>query len=169
MMIICFIGQKCHTDAQRRVHKILPLCEFWFSGYLTFVWCHVLHTGYFVSLTSVHYCYIIKELNDIQNNLLALHIKILQPRKLGGALFVLVSIYQMVQEVGPVLLLFFFRIWTSAKPRPIPNYIWQSLGPQLVCINVYAKFHHNNPINSRDKAIFTFFRIWNSASGLDRW
>ena len=57
----------------------------------------------------------------------------------------------------------FFRIWTSAKPRPIPNTIWQSHWLHLVNINVYAKFYHNILHSSRDRAIFTFFRIWSSA------
>ena len=65
---------------------------------------------------------------------------------------------------------FFFRIWTSAKPRPIPNDIWQSLGLQLVNINVYAKFHHNIPLSSRDKAISTFseFSEFGARQSLDR-
>ena len=42
----------------------------------------------------------------------------------------------------------FYRIWTSAKPRQIPNVIWQSHGLQLVNTNVYAKFHHNIPLSS---------------------
>ena len=50
----------------------------------------------------------------------------------------------------------FFRIWTSAKARPITNGIWQSLGLDLVNINVYAKFHHNIPLGRRDRTIFTF-------------
>ena len=28
--------------------------------------------------------------------------------------------------------------------------------------NVYAKFHHNIPLSSRERAIFTFYRIWSS-------
>ena len=47
----------------------------------------------------------------------------------------------------------FFRIWTSAKPRPILN----------TNINVYLKFHYNILYSSRDRAIFHFFRIWSSA------
>ena len=39
----------------------------------------------------------------------------------------------------------FFRIWTLATPRPIPNNIWQSLGLHLVNINAYAKFYQNTP------------------------
>ena len=37
----------------------------------------------------------------------------------------------------------FFRIWTSATPRPIPNDNLQSLGLHLVNINAYAKFYQN--------------------------
>ena len=62
-----------------------------------------------------------------------------------------IKIFKKFQEIGPVSL--FFRIWTSAAPRPIPNDILQSLGLHLVNINVYAKFHHNSPLSS---AIFTF-------------
>ena len=34
--------------------------------------------------------------------------------------------------------------------------ISQSLGPDLVNINVYAKVNQNIPLSSRDRAIFTF-------------
>ena len=34
--------------------------------------------------------------------------------------------------------------------------ILQSLGLDLVNINVYAEFYHNIPLSSKDKAIFTF-------------
>ena len=50
----------------------------------------------------------------------------------------------------------FFRIWSSAKPRPTKNVISQSLGLDLVNINVYAKVYQNIPLSSRDRAIFTF-------------
>ena len=53
-----------------------------------------------------------------------------------------------------------FRIWNSAKTQPISNVIWQTHGVHLVNINVYAKFHYNIPLSSRD---VTFFRIWSSA------
>ena len=36
------------------------------------------------------------------------------------------------------------------------NVISQSLGLELVNINVYAKVYQNSPLNSRDKAFFTF-------------
>ena len=50
----------------------------------------------------------------------------------------------------------FFRIWSSAKPRPMKNVISQSLGLDLVNINVYATVYQNIPLSLRDRAIFTF-------------
>ena len=51
-------------------------------------------------------------------------------------------------------------IITSAKfyqkPRPNRNDISQSLGLDLININVYAEVYQNIPLGSRDKAIFTF-------------
>ena len=52
----------------------------------------------------------------------------------------------------------FFRIWSSAKPRLIKNVSSQSLGLDLVNINVYAKVYQNIPLSLRD-----FFRICYSA------
>ena len=72
-----------------------------------------------------------------------------------------IKIYQNSQGIGSVSLV--FRIWTSAKPRPIPNIIWQSHWLHLFNINVYAKFHHNILDSSRDRVIFTFLSIWNLA------
>ena len=43
------------------------------------------------------------------------------------------------------------------------NVTLQSLGLDLVNINVYAKVYQNIPLSSRDRAICTFFRIWRSA------
>ena len=43
------------------------------------------------------------------------------------------------------------------------NVILQSLGLDLVNINVCANVYQNIPLSSRDRAIFTFFRIWRSA------
>ena len=37
------------------------------------------------------------------------------------------------------------------------NVISQSLGPDLVNINVYATVHQNIPLSLRDRAIFIFF------------
>ena len=51
----------------------------------------------------------------------------------------------------------FFRIWTSATPRPISNDIWQSLGLHLVNINAYAKFYQNIPNGLRVIDIFRHF------------
>ena len=64
-----------------------------------------------------------------------------------------ITIFHSVQEIGHF---HFFRIWSSAKPRPKKNVISQSLGLDLVNINVYAKDYQNIPLSSRDRAIFTF-------------
>ena len=53
----------------------------------------------------------------------------------------------------------FFRIWSSAKPRLMKNVISQSLGLDLVNINVYTKVYQNIPLSSRDRAIFTFLEF----------
>ena len=110
----------------------------------------------------------------------------------------------------------FFRIWRSAKPRPMISVILQFLGLDLFNIklsakfyqnipnglrvnfhcfqnlnlgktstnpkchltiswatscqytNVYAKFHHNVPLSSRERAIFTFSGF-GARQNLDRW
>ena len=54
---------------------------------------------------------------------------------------------------------YLFRIWSSAKPRPMENVITHSLGLDLVNINVYAKVYQNIPLSSRDRAIFTFSEL----------
>ena len=59
-----------------------------------------------------------------------------------------ITIFHSVQEPG--LFSFFFRIWISAKPRPMKNVFSQSLGLDLVNINVYAKVYQNIPLSSRD-------------------
>ena len=64
-----------------------------------------------------------------------------------GRGFVEVQILKKKSENGHFHF-FFFRIWTSAKPRPMTNGILQSLGLDLVNINVCAKFHHNIPFSS---------------------
>ena len=46
-----------------------------------------------------------------------------------------ITIFHSVQEIAP---LSFFRIWSSAKPRPVKSVISQSLGLDLVNINVYV-------------------------------
>ena len=65
-----------------------------------------------------------------------------------------IKIFHSVQEIDPFAL--FFRIWNSAKTRSMKNDISQSLGLDLVNMNVYAGVYQNIPLNSRDKAIFTF-------------
>ena len=49
-----------------------------------------------------------------------------------------ITIFFTVLEIGPFSL---FRICSSAKPRPIKNVISQSLGLDLVNINVNAKVY----------------------------
>ena len=61
----------------------------------------------------------------------------------------------------------FFRIWTPAKPRPMTNDIWQSIGLDLVTINVYAIFQ-NIPHCSRDWTSYTFLEVGTRQSH-DRW
>ena len=48
----------------------------------------------------------------------------------------------------------FFRIWSSAKPRPMKNIILQSLVLDLINIYVYATVYQNIPLSLRDRAIF---------------
>ena len=50
----------------------------------------------------------------------------------------------------------FFRIWRSAKPRPMINVILQFLELDLVNINVSAKFYQNIPNSLRVKFHFFF-------------
>ena len=50
--------------------------------------------------------------------------------------------------------LHFFRIWSSAKPRPTLNVILQPLELDLVNINVYAKVYQNIPNGLRAVGIF---------------
>ena len=66
-----------------------------------------------------------------------------------------IKIFHSVQEIG--LFSFFFRIWTSATPRSIPNDSWQSFGLCLVNINAYAKFYQNIPNGLRVIDIFRHF------------
>ena len=64
-----------------------------------------------------------------------------------------IIIFHSVQEIGPFSL---FQNLELAKPRPMKNVISQSLGLDLVNINVYAKVYQNIPLSLRDRAIFTF-------------
>ena len=49
---------------------------------------------------------------------------------------------------------------TSTNPKCHLTISWAT---SCQYTNVYAKFHHNIRLSSRDRAIFTFFRIWSSA------
>ena len=51
--------------------------------------------------------------------------------------------------------------------RPMKNVILQSLGQDLVNINVYAKVYQNIPLNLRGKAIFSFSEF-GAPQSLDR-
>ena len=64
-----------------------------------------------------------------------------------------ITIFYSVQEIGPFSL---FQNLELGKARPMKNVISQSLGLDLVNINVYAKVYQNIPLSSRDRAIFTF-------------
>ena len=125
-----------------------------------------------------------------------------------------IKIFHSVQEIEPFSLC--FRIWRSAKPRPMTNVILQFLGLDLFNIKLsakfyenipnglrvnfhffiqnlnlgktstnpkchltiswatfcqytiaYARFHHNIPLSSRDRAIFTFSEF-GARQNLDR-
>ena len=64
-----------------------------------------------------------------------------------------IIIFRSVQEIGPFSL---FQNLELGKARPMKNVISQSLGLDLVNINVYAKVYHNIPLSSTDRASFTF-------------
>ena len=71
-----------------------------------------------------------------------------------------ITIYHSVQEIGPFSLfqnLELGKVLTDEK-----NVISQSLGLDHLNINVYENVYQNIPLSSRDRAIFTFFRIWQS-------
>ena len=76
-----------------------------------------------------------------------------------------ITLFFRVQEIGPFSL--FFRIWSTAKPRPIKNVSSQSLGLDLVNINVYAKAYQNIPFSARDRVIFIYSEFGTRQS-LDR-
>ena len=75
-----------------------------------------------------------------------------------------ITIFHSVQEIGPVSL---FQNLELGKASTDENVISQSLGLDLVNINVYSKVYQNIPLSLRDRAIFTFseFGAWQS---LDR-
>ena len=71
-----------------------------------------------------------------------------------------ITIVFTVLEIGSVSL---FQNLELGKASTNKNVSSQSLGLDLANINVYAKVYQNIPLSSRDRAIFTLFRIWYSA------
>ena len=71
-----------------------------------------------------------------------------------------ITIFHSVQEIAPLSLFQNLELGKASTNEKVTS---QSLGLDLVKINVYAKVYHNIPLSSRDRAIFTFFRIWRSA------
>ena len=64
-----------------------------------------------------------------------------------------IIIFHSVQEIGPFSL---FQNLEHGKASTDENVISQSLGLDLVNINVYAQVYQNIPLSSRDRAIFNF-------------
>ena len=75
-----------------------------------------------------------------------------------------IKIFHSVQEIGPFSL--FFRIWHSAKPRPMINVILQFLELDLFNIKLSAKFYQNIP---NDLIVnFHFFSEFEPRQNLDQ-
>ena len=64
-----------------------------------------------------------------------------------------ITIFHSVQEIGP------FPLFQNLEPRPMKNVSSQSLGLDLLNINVYANVYQNIPLSSRDRVIFTFSEL----------
>ena len=75
-----------------------------------------------------------------------------------------ITIFFTVLEIGPLSL---FQNLELGKASTKKNVSSQSLGLDLVNINVYAKVYQNIPLSSRDRAIFTFSEFGTRQS-LDR-
>ena len=75
-----------------------------------------------------------------------------------------ITIFFTVLEIGPFS---FFQNLELGKASTDKNVSSQSLGLDLVNINVYAKVYQNIPLSSRDRAIFTFSEFGTQQS-LDR-
>ena len=67
-----------------------------------------------------------------------------------------IIIFHPVKEIGPFSL---FQNLELGKASTEKNVISQSLGLDLVNINVYAKVFQNIPLSSRDRTIFTFSEV----------
>ena len=75
-----------------------------------------------------------------------------------------INVYAKVYQNIPLssrdrAIFIFFRIWHSAKPRPMINVILQFLGLDLFKIKLFAKFYQNIPNGLRVK--FHFFQNLN--------
>ena len=71
---------------------------------------------------------------------------------------IFIKIFFTILEIGPFSL---FQNLELDKATTNKNVRSQSLGLDLVSVNVYAKVYQNIPLSAR--AIVTFFRIWRSA------
>ena len=76
------------------------------------------------------------------------------------------NLYAKLHHNIPLSHFHFFRIWSSAKTRPMKNDISQSR-LDLDNINVYAEVYQNIPLSSRDKAILLFSEF-GARQSLDR-
>ena len=74
-----------------------------------------------------------------------------------------ITIFFTVLEIGPFSL---FQDLELGKASTDKNVSSQSLGQDLVNINVYAKVYQTIPLSSRDRAIFTFSEF-GARQGLD--
>ena len=71
--------------------------------------------------------------------------------------------YQNIPN-GLIVNFHFFQNFNLLKTSTNPKcHLTISWATSCQYTNVYAKCHHNIPLSSRDRAIFTFFRIWSSA------
>ena len=75
-----------------------------------------------------------------------------------------ITIFHSVQEIGPFSL---FQNLELGKVSTEENVISQSLGLDLVDINVYTTVYQNIPLNLRDTAIFTYSEF-GARQSLDR-
>ena len=75
-----------------------------------------------------------------------------------------ITMIHSVQEIAPLSL---FQNLELGKASTNENVISQSLGLDLVNINVYAKVYQNIPLSWRDRAIFTFSEF-GARQNLDR-
>ena len=76
-----------------------------------------------------------------------------------------ITIIHSVQEITPLSMFQNLELGKAATEKNVNS---QSLGLDLVNINVYAKVFQNIPLSSRDRAIFTFSEV-GARQNLDRW